>query len=121
MRILLADNDYNFGYVLKKELEEHCHTVDIVTTGIDAIINFIEKEYEYVLLEVSMPRIRGDDTCKIINKLRELKEINKKSKIITFSCENKKKGDDTKTNGSWKYLKKPFNIEALVLFMEEGK
>lgn len=118
VRILLADNDFNFGYVLKKELEEHYYTVDQVTDGLDAIISFIEKEYEFILLEVFIPKVSGVETLKIIDALRKIKKINSKAKIITFSCENGKKGNETKSFGSIKYYKKPFNIESLVSFME---
>lgn len=118
VNILLVDNDYNFGYVLKKELEEHYFKVDHVNDGLDAIINFIEKKYEFVLLEVYIPKVGGIETLIILDALRQKKKINADAKIITFSCENGKKGKETSCFGSIKYYKKPFNIESLVAFME---
>lgn len=118
VRILLSDNDYNFGYVLKKELEEYCYQVDHVSDALSTIIHFMEKEYEFILLEVFMPKMSNIETLKIINALQKIKKINTDAKIITFSCENKKKGNEMRNFGSIKYYKKPFDIESLVSFME---
>lgn len=117
LRVLLADNDSNFGYVLKKELEEQCFTVDVVTSGFDAIISFIKKEYEFILLEVYLPKLTGLNTLRILNALKTFGRINEHVKIITFSCENGKKKDEMLNSGSDKYFKKPFNIDSLVSYM----
>ncbi len=60
-RILLADDDRNFGSVLKGELEKDDHEVRLVTDGVEAVLNFIDDNYRYdfVLLDIKMPRLDG--------------------------------------------------------------
>lgn len=118
MRVLLADDDCNFAYVLKKELEEHSFDVDVVRSGLEAIINFIEKKYEFILLEVFLEKHSGLDTLKILNALKTIKLINRNVQIITFSCEDGEKEDEMLCSGSVKYFRKPFNIEFLVTYMK---
>ena len=41
MNILLADDDKNFGLILKSELEEEHHHVDLVSNGVEAVLSFL--------------------------------------------------------------------------------
>ncbi len=59
MNILLAEDDKNFGLILKSELEEEHHRVDLVANGVEAVLSFINKAYDFVLLDLRMPRLSG--------------------------------------------------------------
>ncbi len=69
MKILLAEDDKIFGIVLKNELEEERYTVDLVYDGVEAVLHFVEKPYDLVLIDVKMPKLDGISTLKIIKKL----------------------------------------------------
>lgn len=106
--ILLADDDRNFGLILKRELEEISYTVDHVPNGVDAVLNFIAKPYDLVLLDMVMPRLGGIDALKII------KRLNPSIPVITMSG---KAGDremsESLACGAFKCLPKPFEISLL--------
>ncbi len=118
MRILLADDDYNFAYVVKKEIEEHAFTVDTVNNGVDAVLRIIEIAYDFILLDVKMPKLNGIDTLKIIMSLKISKVINPQLQVIVFSGKSEAGLDESLASGAVKFIKKPFNIEALIKFIQ---
>ena len=77
--ILLVEDDKNFGLILKEELEEEKYTVDLVCDGVEGVLSFISKAYDFVLLDLRMPRLSGTDALKII------KRMNPHVPTITFS------------------------------------
>ena len=114
MRILLADDDKNFGFIMKSELEDAGYSVDIVNDGVEALMSFIENDYKLVLLDLRMPALNGIDTLKVIKKL------NNTVPAITFSsiAGDKEKAESIKA-GALKCFSKPFEISKLK--MEIGK
>jgi DNA-binding response OmpR family regulator len=108
MNILLADDDKNFGLVLKNELQEETYAVDLVANGVEAVTSFIEKSHDFVLLDLVMPRLSGNDTLRII------KKINPSVPVICFSGVS---GDWEKEEciacGAIACLSKPFEIAQL--------
>jgi len=107
-KILLADDDKNFGTVLKNELEEERHVVDVVHDGVEAVLRFMNHAYDFVLLDLRMPRLNG------IEALRIIKTINPDTPAITFSG---KAGDfemkESLNCGAMKCFKKPFVIAEI--------
>jgi DNA-binding response OmpR family regulator len=108
MRILLAEDDKNYGTILKKELEEEQYSVEWVVNGVQAVLAFIEKPYEAVLLDLRMPRLNGNDALRII------KKIDPHVSVITFSgnAGNQEREESIRI-GSFKCLAKPFAVEQL--------
>ena len=108
MNILLAEDDRNFGFVLKNELEAEKYTIDHVTNGVDAVLNFMSKAYNFVLLDIKMPRLDGLDALKII------KEINPNVPVISFSGNaNQKEMAQSVECGAVHCFRKPFEISLL--------
>jgi len=108
MNILVADDDRNFGFVLKSELEAEKHTIDLVPNGVEAVLNFVSKPYDFVLLDVKMPRLDGTDALKI------MKRINPDVPVISFSG-NAGPNEISRTLecGALQCLKKPFEVTYL--------
>jgi DNA-binding NtrC family response regulator len=112
--ILLADDDRNFGAVLKNELMGGGYNVDHVFDGVDAVLNFMAKPYHFVLLDIRMPRLGGVDALKII------KEINPNIPVISFSGNaGESEMEETIKCGAMKCLKKPFNLTQLKKYIDE--
>jgi len=108
LNILLADDDKNFGLIVKSELEEERHCVDLVANGVDAVLNFLNKVYDFVLLDLRMPRLGGTDALRII------KNINPHVPAITFSGHaDSKEMVETLECGALKCFTKPFSISQL--------
>lgn len=70
MRILLAEDDRSFGTVLRQELEANGFQVDLALDGVDAVLRFIESEYNMVILDIKMPKLDGIGALQIIKKLK---------------------------------------------------
>jgi CheY-like chemotaxis protein len=108
MHILLAEDDKNFGQVLKKELEEERYSIDLVQDGLEAVLGFIDKPCDLVLLDIAMPKLDG------INALRIIKKISPHVPVIAFSGNaGAEKMQDALQAGAMTCLTKPFKIDKL--------
>jgi DNA-binding response OmpR family regulator len=107
-RILVAEDDKNFGIVLQSELEENGYAVVLVSDGVEAVLNFLSGTFDIVLLDIRMPRLTGVDTVRII------KKINPRVPVITYSgdAESIERNESIEA-GAMKCLAKPFGIGQL--------
>ena len=108
VHILLAEDDKNFGIVLRGELEEGGCVVTLVNDGVEAVLSFLSRAYDFALLDIRMPRLNGIDALRII------KKINPEVPAITFSGNSgRQERQQSMEVGSIKCLTKPFNIALL--------
>jgi two-component system response regulator AtoC len=109
MKILLAEDDKNFGIVLRGELGQDGNTVDIVYDGVEAVMNFIgSPDYDFIILDIKMPRLDG------INALRIIKKLNPEVPAITISGNaGRDEMLESVSAGAILCLTKPFAIAQL--------
>jgi two-component system OmpR family response regulator len=62
-KILLVEDDRNFGDVLKSYLEMHGYDVDLAVDGIDGFEHYRRGTYDLCILDVMMPRKDGFYPC----------------------------------------------------------
>jgi len=107
--ILLGEDDMNFGSILKRELEEESlYNVDHVFNGVEAVLSFKNRHYDFVLLDLKMPRLTGTDALRII------KAMNAKVPVITFSgSAGAWEQAESIEVGAMKCLVKPFAVGEL--------
>ena len=108
LNILLAEDDKNFGIVLKNELEEEGYTVNLVNDGVEAIQHFIEEPYDLLLIDIKMPKLDGINTLKIIKKLKPAIPVIIFSGNTGFSYI-----EEMLKMGVIRYFLKPFEMEEL--------
>lgn len=107
-RVLIGEDDGNFGSVLKWELEECKYYVDLVSDGVEAVLGFLVSDYDFILLDIRMPRLNGNDALKII------KKINPHVPAITFSGHaGRAEMEESVKCGAINCLRKPFEIAQL--------
>jgi two-component system response regulator AtoC len=108
MKILIAEDDRNFGFVLKGELEDAGHEIDLAPDGVEAVLKFADGGHEFVLLDIKMPRLDG------INALRIMKKMRPEVPAITYSG-NAGTGEmaESVKAGAVRCLTKPFEIAHL--------
>ena len=109
MKILLADDDKNFGFILKSELEDEGYSVDLYSDGAEAVLGYISNPtYDFIILDIKMPRLDG------INALRIIKKLNPDIPVVIFSG-NVKIADMTNLleDRSIRYFAKPFEIRVI--------
>jgi len=108
-KVLIAEDNRNFGSVLKRELEDERFLVDLVTDGVEAVMQFVEDQsYSLIICDIMMPRLNGIDAVHIIKKLRP------NVFAITFSG-NLSHSDkaDSYSAGAIACFAKPFEIAKL--------
>lgn len=109
IKILLAEDDINLGFVIRDNLEQHGFLVDLCKDGESALQHFVDKVYNICILDVMMPKMDGFTAA------TKIREINTQVPILFLTARSLKEdkikgfligGDD--------YITKPFNIEELI-------
>lgn len=109
IRILLAEDDTNLGFVIRDTLEHHGFLVDLCKDGASALQHFTEGAYQICVLDVMMPKMDGFTLA------TEIRKTNNQIPILFLTAKSLKEdkikgfligGDD--------YITKPFNIDELI-------
>jgi DNA-binding response OmpR family regulator len=108
-RILLVEDDPNFGTVLKDYLSLNDYNVTLAKDGLEGLIMFKNDEYDICILDVMMPRKDGFSLAK------DIRAANADIPIIFLTAKTMKedvlKGYQA---GADDYLNKPFDSEVLL-------
>lgn len=111
--ILLAEDDFDFGSILKQYLEIHNYTVTWAKDGKEALGIFTNGQFDICVLDVMMPKMDGFTLAeKIIDFNPEVPFI--------FLTAKKMKEDKIRglKLGADDYISKPFEADILVLKLE---
>ncbi len=109
-RILLAEDDRNFGIVLKDFLEINQFDVQLCKDGVEALQVFTSGEFDLCLLDVMMPRKDGFTLAADIRKMDETIPI-----IFLTASSLKEDMMNGFKIGADDYIIKPFDSELLLL------
>ncbi|TVZ55451.1 DNA-binding response OmpR family regulator [Lutibacter sp. Hel_I_33_5] len=108
-KILLVEDDPNFGTVLKDYLALNDYNVTHAKDGIEGLIMFKNSDYDLCILDVMMPRKDGFSLA------QDIRSTNKEVPIIFLTAKTMKedvlKGYQV---GADDYLNKPFDSEVLL-------
>jgi len=109
-RILLVEDDQNFGDVLRSYLEMHDYHVTLATDGEAGLASHKKGEFDLCIFDVMMPKKDGFTLAK------EVREKDSEVPIIFLTAKTMK--DDVLKGfkiGADDYITKPFNSEELLL------
>lgn len=108
MNILIAEDDRNFGMVLKNELREEGFLIDLAADGVEAVLRCIDGAYDFLVFDIKMPRLDG------INALRIIRRLHPGIPAVTISG-NAGSGEmvESVRAGAVRCLTKPFEIAQL--------
>src|SRR3954468_15969202 len=113
VRILLAEDDPNLGFVIKDNLTDKGYEVTHCTNGLEAERAIYKGKFDMYLLDVMMPKKDGFTLAK------EIRDKKDETPIIFLTAremqEDKLKGF---TVGGDDYITKPFNFDELMMRME---
>jgi len=108
-KILLVEDDPNFGTILKDYLALHDYNITHAKDGIEGLIAFKNGEFDLCILDVMMPRKDGFSLA------ADIRSTNKEVPIIFLTAKTMKedvlKGYQA---GADDYLNKPFDSEVLL-------
>lgn len=109
-KILLVEDDPNFGTVLKDYLSINDFDVTLAKNGMEGFEKFKKEDYDLCILDVMMPYKDGFTLAK------EIREKNKDIPIIFLTAKTMKE-DILKgyKSGADDYLNKPFDSEVLLV------
>jgi two-component system, OmpR family, response regulator len=109
IKILLVEDDPNFGSVLKNYLELNDYEIKLCTDGFAGYDQFVSGKYDICILDVMMPRKDGFTLAK------EIREKDKNVPIIFLTAKTMK--EDMLSGfqvGADDYITKPFDSEVLL-------
>lgn len=108
-KILLVEDDVNFGQVLKNFLELNNYSVELARDGQNGMDSFTKGGFDLIILDVMMPKVDGFTLAK------QIRELDKKTPIFFLTAKGMK--EDMLTgyrSGGDDYLTKPFDTEVLL-------
>ncbi|MDA0779523.1 MAG: response regulator transcription factor [Bacteroidetes bacterium] len=112
-RVLLVEDDQNFGTILRDFLELHDYDVVLARNGVEGNEKFNKNEFSICLLDVMMPYKDGFTLAK------EIRKTGSTVPIIFLTAKSMK--DDVVKGynlGADDYLTKPFDSDVLLLKMK---
>lgn len=108
-KILLVEDDPNFGTVLKDYLALNDYDVTHAKDGLDGLISFKNDDFDICILDVMMPKKDGFSLAK------DIRTVNKDIPLFFLTAKSMKedvlKGYQV---GADDYLNKPFDSEVLL-------
>lgn len=113
MKIFLLEDDYSLNETIKEMMEINHHEVSSFYDGEVAYTNIFDN-YDLYILDINTPSLNG------LEILKSIKNLNTKTKVIMISANiNIETIKEAYILGCDDYLKKPFDVEELILKIEK--
>jgi DNA-binding response OmpR family regulator len=110
-KILLVEDDPNFGAILKDYLALNDFDVTLAKNGLEGFEKFKKDTFNLCILDVMMPLVDGYATLEQIRKYANLTQ----TKVMFLSAKNKESDiEKGLALGADAYLTKPFSIKKVV-------
>ncbi|PLY09743.1 MAG: DNA-binding response regulator [Arcobacter sp.] len=113
MKIFLLEDDYSLNKLIYNALSQRGFFVTAVEDGYDAMTHILNNKYDLYILDINVPGFSGHEV------LAEIRKIHHDLPVIIVSAEldidNISKAYDLGCND---YLKKPFELEELILHIK---
>lgn len=111
-KILVIDDERNIRELIEEILSESGYQVVMAINGQDGIDLFKKErgQFDLVILDIIMPELDGKDCY------YKIKEINPRIKVLLTSGYSKSNvKDELLRNGVDAYVRKPFNVDVLLM------
>jgi len=114
--VLVVDDDKQLASALQWILADENYLVDVAFDGDEALLKIKVHEYDAVICDLLMPRLRGDECYFQATEMRP--ELAERFIFITgFAADSENK--QFLSENSAKHLMKPFPIEELIAAVKE--
>ncbi len=114
--VLLVDDEEQFLEVLSERLETRGLQVNSVTSGEDAVAQIEDRNFDAIVVDLSMPGINGIETMKQIKEKRPDLEI-----IILTGQATVETGIEAMKLGAEDFLEKPVDLNVLLEKIKNAK
>ncbi len=115
LKILIIDDSELITGVMKRFFEDYDFSVIVCDNGLSGIKHAVEDKPDFIFLDLSMPRIDGFDTIKVLKTLQETKNI--PVIIITAHSDSFSINESIKL-GATKVIVKPIQKKVIVAELE---
>lgn len=109
-RILLVEDEPDVAAVTKARLENAGYVVLVVGTGEDALACARKDAPDLILLDLLLPKMRGEEVCKEVKGSSALRRV----PVILFTASASDMPKLTEDLGADDYIMKPFEHEELL-------
>ncbi len=113
MKIFLLEDDFSLNRLISKALEDRGFFVTSVDDGYDAMTHVLNNKYDLYILDINVPGFSGHEV------LQQVRKVHDNLPVIIVSAQldidNISKAYDLGCND---YLKKPFELEELMLHIK---
>ena len=110
MRVLIAEDDRDMQKILRLYLQKDGFEVHVVSNGKEAMDFLTEQGADLVIMDWMMPVQDGIQTC------REIRSLRIPTKILMLTAKGQNEDEiQGLTCGADDYLRKPFDIQILLL------
>lgn len=110
MHILIAEDDLDMQKILRLYLQKDGFEVSVVPNGKEAIDFLSERQVDLVLMDWMMPIQDGIQTC------REIRLLHIPTKVLMLTAKGQNEDEIQGLScGADDYLRKPFDIQVLLL------
>lgn len=107
-KILVADDEEEFRFMLKYFLETAGYEIDLVSDGVQAINMLQTKAFDIALLDIKMPKVDGVDVLKFIKE--NLPNIDV---VMLTGVGDIRIAIDCMKSGAYEFLTKPYSATEL--------
>lgn len=108
-KILLTEDDARVASFIRKGLVENMHQVKVVHTGLDAVNEALDEEYDIIILDIMLPDLDGFEVCTLLRKRKNTTPI-----IILSAMDTPEEKVTGLKCGADDYLSKPFLFDELL-------
>ena len=106
--VLVVDDEPVVANLVARQITADGYKVDIATDGVEGVLRLIERDYAFVVLDIAMPRLAGDDA------LRIMKAVKPQIPIVTVTGHvGRGEMAETVKLGAVACLAKPYTMEQL--------
>ncbi len=107
-RILVADDEESIRWVLSKSLSKSGFTVDLASSGTEALALVRQQNYDLAVLDIKMPGVSGLDL------LSRFHEERPEMLVVIMTAESSMSNAvEAMKRGAYDYITKPFDLDAL--------
>ncbi len=108
MHILIVEDEFAVGEMIKQNIENWGHTADIASNGKETLEKFSENNFKLILLDIFLPDIGGHKL------IPHFKKTSPDIGIVTMTGENSRELEkEVRLQGILYYMTKPFESKSL--------
>ncbi len=115
-RVLIVDDEQNMRHMLQTMLNKEDYIAETAANGADALSIMKEKDFDFILCDIRMPRMDG---IAFLNSAKE--RFPDKTFIMMSAYGTVDTALEAMKNGAYDYISKPFKTDEVLLTLKKAK